>query len=217
VHFWSPDITTDFLLPEQAGVSLDEQQGNWPLYQTNVGACLLAGASRRAVSRVAPCRMSHRVTCLRHECVTSGSRFVIMPLRRWDHRKWWHSLQRHHKTRCLCGYRARAFPALTFRWLPKQSTIPLLVLIGMALWSPVMFRQVRRRTLHEAQCESVLNVTCCRFRCLACFKLYYIKRLCGLVVSFWLITQRSWVWFPALPDFPGSSGSGMGSTQPLRE
>jgi hypothetical protein len=34
--------------------------------------------------------------------------------------------------------------------------------------------------------------------------------------SFWLQIQRSWVRFPALPDFLGSSGSGTGSTQPLR-
>jgi hypothetical protein len=33
--------------------------------------------------------------------------------------------------------------------------------------------------------------------------------------SSWLLTQRSWVRFLALPDFLGSSGSGTGSTQPL--
>ena len=32
--------------------------------------------------------------------------------------------------------------------------------------------------------------------------------------SFWLQIQRSWVRFPALPDFLSSSGSGTGSTQP---
>jgi hypothetical protein len=32
--------------------------------------------------------------------------------------------------------------------------------------------------------------------------------------SNWLQTQRSWVRFPALPDFMSSSGSGIGSTQP---
>jgi hypothetical protein len=32
--------------------------------------------------------------------------------------------------------------------------------------------------------------------------------------SFWLQIQRSWVRFPALPDFLRSSGSGTGSTQP---
>jgi hypothetical protein len=35
--------------------------------------------------------------------------------------------------------------------------------------------------------------------------------------SSWLLTQRSRVRFPALPDFLNSSGSGKGSTQPLRE
>jgi hypothetical protein len=39
-------------------------------------------------------------------------------------------------------------------------------------------------------------------------------RLCGLVVSSWLQIQRSWVQFPALPDFLRSSGSETGSTQP---
>jgi hypothetical protein len=33
--------------------------------------------------------------------------------------------------------------------------------------------------------------------------------------SFWLLTQRSRVRFPALSDFLSSSGSGTGSTQPL--
>jgi hypothetical protein len=33
--------------------------------------------------------------------------------------------------------------------------------------------------------------------------------------SSWLLTQRSRVRFLALPDFLSSSGSGMGSTQPL--
>jgi hypothetical protein len=33
--------------------------------------------------------------------------------------------------------------------------------------------------------------------------------------SSWLLTQRSRVRFPALPDFLSSSGSGTGSTQPL--
>jgi hypothetical protein len=33
--------------------------------------------------------------------------------------------------------------------------------------------------------------------------------------SSWLLTQRSRVRFPALPDFLNSSGSGTGSTQPL--
>jgi hypothetical protein len=32
--------------------------------------------------------------------------------------------------------------------------------------------------------------------------------------SFWLLTQRSRVRFPALPDFLSGSGSGTGSTQP---
>ena len=32
--------------------------------------------------------------------------------------------------------------------------------------------------------------------------------------SFWLQIERSWVRFPALPDFLSSSGSGTGSTQP---
>ena len=32
--------------------------------------------------------------------------------------------------------------------------------------------------------------------------------------SFWLQLQRSWVRFPALPDFLSGSGSGMGYTQP---
>jgi hypothetical protein len=36
-------------------------------------------------------------------------------------------------------------------------------------------------------------------------------RLCGLVVT----VPRSWVRFPALPDFLSTSGSGTGSTQPL--
>jgi hypothetical protein len=31
--------------------------------------------------------------------------------------------------------------------------------------------------------------------------------------GFWLQIQRSWVRFPALPDFLRSSGSGTGSTQ----
>jgi hypothetical protein len=35
--------------------------------------------------------------------------------------------------------------------------------------------------------------------------------------SSWLLTQRSRVRFPALPDFLSSSGSGTGSTQPLWE
>jgi hypothetical protein len=33
--------------------------------------------------------------------------------------------------------------------------------------------------------------------------------------SSWLLTQRSQIRFPALPDFLSSSGSGTGSTQPL--
>jgi hypothetical protein len=33
--------------------------------------------------------------------------------------------------------------------------------------------------------------------------------------SSWLLTQRSRVRFPALPDFLSINGSGMGSTQPL--
>ena len=32
--------------------------------------------------------------------------------------------------------------------------------------------------------------------------------------SFWLQIQRSWIRFPALPEFLSSSGSGTGSTQP---
>jgi hypothetical protein len=54
---------------------------------------------------------------------------------------------------------------------------------------------------------------------------YYAERCCkhGLLFVFgsilvsvsWLLTQRSQVRFPALPDFPSSSGSGTGSTQPL--
>jgi hypothetical protein len=40
--------------------------------------------------------------------------------------------------------------------------------------------------------------------------------LFGLVVkSSWLLTQGPHVRFPTLPDFLSSSGSGMGSTQPL--
>jgi hypothetical protein len=35
--------------------------------------------------------------------------------------------------------------------------------------------------------------------------------------SFWLQIQRSWVRFPALPDFLRSSGSGTGSTQPRED
>jgi hypothetical protein len=35
--------------------------------------------------------------------------------------------------------------------------------------------------------------------------------------SFWLQIQRSRVWFPALPDFPRSRGSGTGSTQPRKD
>jgi hypothetical protein len=35
--------------------------------------------------------------------------------------------------------------------------------------------------------------------------------------SFWLQIQRSWVRFPALPDFVRSSGSGTGSTQPRED
>jgi hypothetical protein len=34
--------------------------------------------------------------------------------------------------------------------------------------------------------------------------------------SSWLLIQRSQVRFPALPDFLRSSGSGTGSTQPMR-
>jgi hypothetical protein len=33
--------------------------------------------------------------------------------------------------------------------------------------------------------------------------------------SSWLLTQRSWLRFPALPNFLSSGGSGAGSTQPL--
>jgi hypothetical protein len=40
----------------------------------------------------------------------------------------------------------------------------------------------------------------------------------GLVVcSFWLQIQRSWVRFPALPDFLRGSRSGRGSTQPRED
>jgi hypothetical protein len=35
--------------------------------------------------------------------------------------------------------------------------------------------------------------------------------------SSWLQIQRSWVRFPALPDFLRSSGSGTGSTQPRED
>jgi hypothetical protein len=35
--------------------------------------------------------------------------------------------------------------------------------------------------------------------------------------SSWLQIQRSWVRFPVLPDFLGSSGSGTGSTQPRED
>jgi hypothetical protein len=35
--------------------------------------------------------------------------------------------------------------------------------------------------------------------------------------SFWRQVQRSWVRFPALPDFLRGSGSGMGSTQPCED
>jgi hypothetical protein len=49
------------------------------------------------------------------------------------------------------------------------------------------------------------------------------KTYCGILrlplwsggQSSWLLTQRSRVRFPTLPDFLSSSGSGMGSTQPL--
>jgi hypothetical protein len=40
-------------------------------------------------------------------------------------------------------------------------------------------------------------------------------RLCGQ--RSWLQTQRTRVWFPALPDFLRSSGSGTGSTQPRED
>jgi hypothetical protein len=42
-----------------------------------------------------------------------------------------------------------------------------------------------------------------------------LDRLCGQ--SFWLQIHRSWVRFPALPDFLRSSGSGTGSTQPRED
>ena len=53
-------------------------------------------------------------------------------------------------------------------------------------------------------------------------KKWTFSRLCDLFwpprwssgQSFWLQIQRSRVWFPALPDFPISSGSITGSTQP---
>jgi hypothetical protein len=35
--------------------------------------------------------------------------------------------------------------------------------------------------------------------------------------SFWLQIQRTWVRFPALPDFLRSSGTGTGSTQPRED
>jgi hypothetical protein len=35
--------------------------------------------------------------------------------------------------------------------------------------------------------------------------------------SSWLLTQRSWVRFPALPNFLSNSGSRMGSTQPRED
>jgi hypothetical protein len=42
----------------------------------------------------------------------------------------------------------------------------------------------------------------------------FSDRLCGLVVRVSGYIQRSWVRFPALPDFLSSSGSGTGSTHP---
>jgi hypothetical protein len=42
-------------------------------------------------------------------------------------------------------------------------------------------------------------------------------RLCGLVVRVSVQIQRSWVRFPALPDFLRGSGSGTGSTQPRED
>jgi hypothetical protein len=41
-----------------------------------------------------------------------------------------------------------------------------------------------------------------------------VVRLCGLVVSFLATDPEVRVWFPALPGFLRSSGSGTGSTQP---
>jgi hypothetical protein len=43
---------------------------------------------------------------------------------------------------------------------------------------------------------------------------WYRQLLWSSDQSFWLLTQRSRVRFPALPDFLSSSGSGTGSTQP---
>jgi hypothetical protein len=47
--------------------------------------------------------------------------------------------------------------------------------------------------------------------------LYFGQPLWPSGQSFWLQIQRSWVRFPALPDFLRSNGSGTGPTQPLED
>ena len=53
----------------------------------------------------------------------------------------------------------------------------------------------------------------------SCYHFCYLSACMGPPLwssgqSFWPQIQRSWVRFPALPDFLSSSGSGTGSTQP---
>jgi hypothetical protein len=43
----------------------------------------------------------------------------------------------------------------------------------------------------------------------------FVDRLCGLTVRACLLTERSRVRFPAIPDFLSNIGSRTGSTQPL--
>jgi hypothetical protein len=102
-------------------------------------------ASRSAVTFPAACRMWHRVTCLRHECVTSGLRFVIMPLRRWDHRKWWHSLLTPPREGIffLRGTISWTHPSLTFRRLPNKSVCQKLHCFYGSRWFANVFTKSR--------------------------------------------------------------------------
>jgi hypothetical protein len=92
-------------------------------------------------------------------------------------------------------------------------------------WLSYMVLKIDQEFHIQFWCISHMNkcwydvIPLCRQPALFCYKtlefLIFRPPLWSSGQTSLLLTQRSRVWFPALPDFLSSSGSGTGPTQPL--
>jgi hypothetical protein len=96
-------------------------------------------------------------------------------------------------------------------------------------WSPVITHThhtipIWRSGLDQIHCAFCLRRTGLKARavykpwdCIRILSVFNGPPLWSTGQSSWLQIQRSWVRFPALPDFLRNSGSGTGSTQPRED